>query len=182
MYELIEIYVVGASPVAMILKRNQFSVSYHKRILAIILSASLVLIALHLLNFQCSSKSSYLQARKETLPRVTYSSIVSNSLVKNETRPTAISTNSKPLFDRVVKWAGDEFTQDDPIYRIPPRIQQVFIANHEYILDPYRPLIQTILRQHPAFEHWFWFQKDALSFANQSDFQRLSQLTNVSCN
>ena len=158
---------------------NQFSVSSRKRILAIILSASLVLIALHLLNFQCSSKSPYFHSRKGPLPRVTsqsltsYSNIVSNSLEKNETRSTAFFTNSKPFFDRVVKWAGDELTQNDPTYRIPPRIQQVFIANHEYIFDPYRPLIQTLLRQHPAFEHWFWFQKDALSFANQSDFLKV---------
>ena len=79
----------------MILKRNQFSLSSHKRILAIILSASLVLIALHLLNFQCSSKSPYLQARKGSLPRVTSQSLTTySSIVKNLEKS---STNSKPF-------------------------------------------------------------------------------------
>ena len=99
--------------------------------MAIIFSVGLVIIALQLVIFHGSSKSSYLFARKETVP--TSQCIFINSLEENETRSTAIFTNSKPFFHHVVKWAGDELMQNDPTYRIP-RIQQVFIANHEYII------------------------------------------------
>ena len=96
--------------------------------------------------------------------------VYSNRLEETKTRSTAIVSPSKPFFGYVGKLVGDEFTKNYPAYRIPPRIQQVFIENHEYIFDNYRQLIQTILKMHPAFEHWFWFQKEALSFACQSHF------------
>ena len=148
---------------------NQFSAL--KRILAILLLFSLIIITLHVLILRQSSK------RKEILPRVISQSVTITSIFNNTLEKIILSTSiirpSKLFFDRVVKWAGDEIIQNDLTYRIPPRIQQVFISNHEYIFDPYRPLIQTILRQHPAFEHWFWFQNDVLSFANQSDFLKV---------
>ena len=103
-----------------------------------------------------------------------FTAVVTTS--KLHTPSNANVTTTKLFFDRVVKWTGDEFTLTDPTYRIPPRIQRVFISNHEYIFQPYLPLIKTTLKQHPAFEHWFWFQKDALSFANQSDFLKMFSL------
>ena len=145
---------------------NRFFVRFLKRkFLAILILVSLVIISQEIFNCFSSSNSSYSYTKKITLP--------SNRLEEKKTRSTAIVRTSKLFFDNVVKWAGDKLTQNDSEYRIPPRIQQVFIANHEYIFDDYRPLIQTILTKHPAFEHWFWFQKDALSFANQYHFFKI---------